>query len=154
MKRMKLLFEQYVMITAGIVLGIALEAVICRLDGTELQFMWHMPLSIVVAGVLGALPTLLLVDADAVRVDYSFWRVILHFFLVFIAIALVGILFAWFGDLRSFLFFTVIFACVYAFVWGGTTLICMHDARIINNALRARDSAPDNDDDEPPVALE
>ena len=153
MKRLKLFFEQYIMITAGIVFGIAIESAVYRLTGTKLEFPWHLPLSVVVAGILGTLPSLLLVNGDAAAKDLSFRRVTLHFFIVFAAVALTGALFGWFDDLRSFLFVAAIFVCVYAFVWLGTVLVCMHDARVINSALRARDGGADDDDEEPPVAL-
>ena len=124
MNILKKLFVQSMVISTSILFLNGISAVIQHFRGTDLVLQWYHPLTIVLAGILCAVPTILL-------------RVALHCLALYAVIAGAGYLFGWYTDTESFLSVSVIFFLVYAFVWLSSLWLDKQDEKKINRALDA-----------------
>ena len=66
MKRAKIIFNQTLMISTGILFGLGIQALINYLAGgkAEITWPWYIPLSVILTGFLCALATALLIDRE------------------------------------------------------------------------------------------
>ena len=118
-------------------MNILINAVIQHLRGTDLVLQWYHPLTIVLVGILCAVPTILLRDSDTWDRKTFRLRVALHCLALYAVIAGAGYLFGWYTDTESFLSVSVIFFLVYAFVWLSSLWLDKQDEKKINRALDA-----------------
>ena len=154
MKKLKFLFEQYIMITSGIVTAMALEAILVHfLADEDLHFPWHLPISVLVGGVVGSLPTLLLWQADDTFRKLPRWRVVVHLLLTYGAVSCTGWLFSWFNDFLSFLIVSVMFFIIYALVWAGSRYLRAREVALINRALQELEKTGTDDKEEEPEQI-
>ena len=68
MKKWKIVFNQTLMISTGILFGLGVQKLIewLRNKDTSINWPWYIPLSIILTGFLCALATLFLIDRDGV----------------------------------------------------------------------------------------
>ena len=132
MEKIKFLFQQTMMISFGILVGISFQGLIY---GNEIYFTWYHPLSILISGVVCSLPTLILwSDKEVSRKKYII-QIIVHFLLLFAIVMTMGKIFRWYTVIEGALFVAGEFIFVYVFVWVATTWIGAVDGKNINNAL-------------------
>ena len=122
MNILKKLFVQSMVISTSILFLNGISAVIQHFRGTDLVLQWYHPLTIVLAGILCAVPTILLRDYDTWDRKTFRLRVALHCLAT---------------DTESFLSVSVIFFLVYAFVWLSSLWLDKQDEKKINRALDA-----------------
>jgi len=134
---LKKLFVQSMAISTSILFLNGINAVIQHLRGTDLVLQWYHPLTIVLVGILCAVPTILLRDSDTWDRKTFLLRVSLHCLALYAVIAGAGYLFGWYIDAESFLSVSVIFFLVYAFVWVSSLWLDKQDEKKINRALDA-----------------
>lgn len=137
MNILKKLFVQSMAISTSILFLNGISAVIQHLRGTDLVLQWYHPLTIVLVGILCAVPTILLRDSDTWDRKTFLLRVSLHCLALYAVIAGAGYLFGWYIDAESFLSVSVIFFLVYAFVWVSSLWLDKQDEKKINRALDA-----------------
>ncbi len=137
MNILKKLFVQSMAISTSILFLNGINAVIQHLRGTDLVLQWYHPLTIVLVGILCAVPTILLRDSDTWDRKTFLLRVSLHCLALYAVIAGAGYLFGWYIDAESFLSVSVIFFLVYAFVWVSSLWLDKQDEKKINRALDA-----------------
>ena len=137
MNILKKLFVQSMAISTSILFLNGINAVIQHLRGTDLVLQWYHPLTIVLVGILCAVPTILLRDSDTWDRKTFLLRVSLHCLALYAVIAGAGYLFGWYIDAESFLSVSVIFFLVYAFVWLSSLWLDKQDEKKINRALDA-----------------
>ena len=137
MNILKRLFVQSMVISTSILFLNGISAVIQHFRGTDLVLQWYHPLTIVLAGILCAVPTILLRDYDTWDRKTFRLRVALHCLALYAVIAGAGYLFGWYIDAESFLSVSVIFFLVYAFVWLSSLWLDKQDEKKINRALDA-----------------
>lgn len=137
MEKIKILFQHMTMIAAGITAAISIEAVLYYwLWDRALTFEWHMPVSIVIVAVFGALPSLILfTDRPLPRRRFHF-RIFLHCMALYLLAITVGYFFDWYDDIGEFIFVSVDFFLVYGFVWFGTMWLGLADEKKINEAIK------------------
>ena len=137
MNILKKLFVQSMAISTSILFLNGINAVIQHLRGTDLVLQWYHPLTIVLVGILCAVPTILLRDSDTWDRKTFLLRVSLHCLALYAVIAGAGYLFGWYIDAESVLSVSVIFFLVYAFVWVSSLWLDKQDEKKINRALDA-----------------
>ena len=137
MNILKKLFVQSMVISTSILFLNGISAVIQHFRGTDLVLQWYHPLTIVLVGILCAVPTILLRDSDTWDRKTFLLRVSLHCLALYAVIAGAGYLFGWYIDAESFLSVSVIFFLVYAFVWVSSLWLDKQDEKKINRALDA-----------------
>ena len=137
MNILKKLFVQSMAISTSILFLNGINAVIQHFRGTDLILQWYHPLTIVLVGILCAVPTILLRDSDTWDRKTFLLRVSLHCLALYAVIAGAGYLFRWYIDAESFLSVSVIFFLVYAFVWVSSLWLDKQDEKKINRALEA-----------------
>ena len=93
MSKLKLLYTQASFITVGIFLGVGITQFIYHLLGDAYALEWHFTLSVILAGILCALPTLLLVGDNIKNIKL---KIAIHFVLQFVIVTLLGFLFKWY----------------------------------------------------------
>ena len=131
----KKLFVQSMAIATAILLLNGINAVIQHFAGKDIIMQWYHPITIVLTGVLCALPTVLLRDADQWD-RKTFWiRVSVHCLSLYVIVVGAGFLFGWYEDLESYVSVSVIFFIVYAFVWISSHWLDKQDEKKINHAL-------------------
>jgi len=135
MKMVKKLFIQSMIISTSILFLNGINMVIQHFAGNDLTLQWYHPVTIVLTGILCALPTILLRDSD--RWDRkTFWfRASLHCLLLYAVILGAGWVFGWYDDVKSLISISVIFFIIYAFVWLSSHWLDKQDEKMINHAL-------------------
>ena len=135
MNIVKKLFVQSMIISTSILFLNGINMVIQHFAGNDITLQWFHPVSIILTGILCALPTILLRDSD--RWDrMTFWRrVPLHCLLLYAVVAGAGWLFGWYNDAESLISISVIFFIIYVFVWLSSHWLDKQDEKKINHAL-------------------
>ena len=131
----KKIFVQSMAIATAILFLNGINAVIQHFAGNDIVMQWYHPITIVLTGVLCALPTALLRDMDQWDRKTFLVRVSVHCLSLCAIVAGAGWLFRWYTDLESFVSVTVIFFIVYAFVWLSSHWLDKQDEKKINHAL-------------------
>ncbi|RXE60587.1 DUF3021 family protein [Acetivibrio mesophilus] len=136
-ERIKTLFIQMLMISTGILFIISVEGVTYHLLGEEFSLDWYHPLSVLVAGFVCAIPTLLLMNYGEWSRKIFIIKLIIHMFLLYGIVVLMGYIFSWYTRWDGFLFVTIGYFLVYLFVWIASIWIGKQDEKKINKALEA-----------------
>lgn len=139
MNRFKLWLEQTMMISFAILVGIIVEGLIyCIFGGdplSEFKLSWIQLLSVVLTGAVCSVPTVIwLTDTDMPKNKFII-RLILHCIGLYVIVSVFGKIFDWYNQLDGFLFMTIIYFLVYAFVWVVTLWFHKRDDNKINKAL-------------------
>lgn len=134
MSKLKLLFLQTSFISLGIFFGVGITNLIMHFRGDTFIGEWYFLLSVILAGVLCSLPSLILY---AEKIKPFFIKIIIHFCTLFAAVSLLGWLFNWYSELMGYAIVMLIFIFVYIFVWLVTKWIYIKEDKEINNALNS-----------------
>ena len=135
MNMVKKLFVQSMIISTSILLLNGINMVIQHLRGNGLTLQWYHPVTIVLTGILCALPTVLLRGSDQWD-RKTFWRRIpLHCLSLYAVVAGAGRLFGWYDDAESLISISMIFFIIYVFVWLSSHWLDKQDEKKINHAL-------------------
>ena len=135
MNMAKKLFIQSMIISTSILLLNGINMVIQHFAGNDLVLQWYHPITIVLTGILCAIPTILLRDSDQWD-RRTFWRrVPLHCLLLYAVVAGAGWVFGWYRDAESLIGVSVIFFIIYVFVWLSSHWLDKQDEKKINHAL-------------------
>lgn len=137
MKKIKIIFNQALMISTAILFGLGVQALIRHLQGKEamIEWPWYIPLSIIITGFLCALPTWFLLEDDRPPKWYRLC-VPVHFFALWGIVSLCGFLFRWYTGIREYIPIVIMYVIIYAFVWIATTWISKREENKINEAIR------------------
>ena len=105
MKRAKIIFNQTLMISTGILFDLGIQALINYLAGgkAEITWPWYIPLSVILTGFLCALATALLIDREGEGRAFGKLAIVLHFLALFAVVAGFGWLFGWYEDVGGLL---------------------------------------------------
>lgn len=136
MNKLKFLFQQILLISFGILLGVGVEGLIYTWLEENFILEWYVPFSIIITSILCSLPTLLLVDIENISKSTYYVCLILHTVLLFIIVSIMGYLFKWYTSMKGFIFIIIIFAAVYVFVGVGSYLLSKQDEAKINKVLK------------------
>lgn len=136
MNKMKLIFQQTLMISSGILFGLGIQAMIRYFaEGQEyFTWQWYIPLTVVLTGFLTSLPSLIYLS-DEKKEGKQTGKVILHFLAVGAMVSLAAYLFDWYETIYEYLIILLMYVLIYNFVWIGTMWIRKSDDRKINEAL-------------------
>ena len=137
MSNAKKIFVQSMAIATAILFLNGINAVIQHFAGNDIILQWYHPITIVLTGILCALPTALLRDKDQWDRKTFRIRVAFHCLLLYAVVAGAGWLFGWYNDPDSFASVSIIFFIVYVFVWLSSHWLDKQDEKKINNALDA-----------------
>ncbi len=130
MNKLKMLFTQASFISVGIFLGVGIAQVIYHLMDDVYAPEWYFTLSVIFAGIICSLPSLLLCVEN-----FKTYLIAVHFGILFIAVSLLGFLFKWYTNLIGYFIVMGIFVCVYVFTWFAMLWIYKKDDKAINSAL-------------------
>lgn len=131
----KKIFVQSMAIATAILFLNGINAVIQHFAGNDIVLQWYHPITIVMTGILCALPTVLLREADQWD-RKTFWaRVSIHCLTLYVIVTGAGWIFKWYTDVKSFISVSIIFFIVYAFVWLLSHWLDKQDEKKINSAL-------------------
>ena len=141
MNIVKKLFVQSMAISVSLLLINGIHMVVKHFSGQDIVMLWYHPISILLTGVLCALPTLLLRNMEEWPPRVFLRRVALHGLLLYAIVAGAGRLLGWYEDTAGFVCVSVIFLTVYIFVWLISHWMDRQDVKKINSALDSiRDS--------------
>ncbi len=132
MSKLKMLFLQTSFISLGIFLAVGIAQTIMHFMGNTYATDWYFLLSVIFAGVLCSLPSLILYNE---KIMPFFIKILIHFTLIFAAVSLLGWLFKWYTGFIDYAFVILIFVFVYVFVWVMTKWFYVKEDKEINNAL-------------------
>lgn len=138
MNKVKLIFNQTLMISTAILFGIGVENVfyLLKFGDKTMTWPWYIPLSIVFTGFLCSLPTLLIIDMDNLSEKRCRIRIFLNFISVGAIVSLSGFIFDWFNSLTDYLIIVVMYVLIYIFVWVATLWILKNEEKKINAAIK------------------
>lgn len=135
MKTMKILFEQTMLVSTGILFLIGAEGVACHFLGTEFQLDWYQPIAILLTGFLCSIPTLMFWDENLG--GKRFWCYVgLHCVIEFGIVSLAGWVFRWYTTIGGYLVMVLFYFFVYGFAWLSSLWMEKVDEDRINQALK------------------
>ena len=135
MNKIKMLFQQTTMISSMVLLAIGIEGVVRHMAGFDFILEWYHPLSIVLTGFLGALPTPLVWNKSNRRKKFLF-MLVAHCILLFGVVSLMGFLFRWYSNAVEYMFVAIAFFVIYVLVWIATFWLVRRDEVKINRAIQ------------------
>ena len=135
MNILKKLFVQSMIISTSILFLNGINMVFRHFAGNDMTLQWFHPVTIILTGILCALPTALLRDSDQWDRKTFRRRVPLHCLSMYAVVAGAGWLFGWYEDAESLISISVIFFTIYAFVWLSSHWLDKQDEKKINHAL-------------------
>lgn len=138
MHKVKLIFNQTLMVSTAILFWIGIQALISHfVFGSEwLTLKWYIPLSICLAGFLCSLPSYILFDLDRLERSAVRIRFVLHFILVGGIVNLCSFIFAWYNTPLDFLILWLVYIIIYVFVWAVTAWFTKENEKKINEAIK------------------
>ena len=138
MNKIKILFNQTLMISTAILFGVGIQMLICHFFENDdiLTWPWYVPLSIVLTGFLCSLPTMVLIYDTEVPGKRMLVRIAIHFVLVGSVVSLCGFLFKWYETLDEYLPILIMYIVIYLFVWAATGWLTKSDEKKINAAIK------------------
>ena len=131
----KKIFIQSMAISMSLFLLNGINMVIRHFAGQDIVMLWYHPITIILTGVLCALPTLLLRNMDQWEPKVFVRRVALHGLTLYAVVVGMGRLLGWYEDLGGFRCISVIFWVIYVFVWLSSHWMDKQDEKKINQAL-------------------
>ena len=102
-----MLFTQASFISVGIFLGVGIAQVIYHLMGDEYAPEWYFSLSVILAGIICSLPSLILCVEN-----FKTYLIAVHFGILLIAVSLLGFLFKWYTNLIGYFIVMGIFGFI------------------------------------------
>lgn len=136
MDKLKIVFQQTLMISTGILFIVGIEGFLSHLMGKSFTLEWYDPLSMILTGFLCSLPTwLLILKEDSVK-KHFIWTLILHCLALWAIVSIMGWIFHWYSSPREYLFVAIAYFAVYVFVWAATIWIQRSEDNKINEALK------------------
>lgn len=137
MNKIKIVFNQTLMIVSAIVFGIGVQMAVLHVTGEfeEMHWPWYIPLSIVLTGFLCAVPTSIFLK-EGLSGKAMWARNVFHFLYVGAVVGVCGYLFGWYRSFREALPIFVMYVLIYAFVWIVTIWFAKTDEKKINDAIR------------------
>ena len=134
-EKMKISFLNFLLISTGILFLISVEGIVYHMLGEEFSLPWYIPLSVILAGIICSAPTLLLLSFSEFSKRQFIARLIIHLIILYGIIVGLGYLFSWYRHWDGFLFLTVGYLMIYAFVWVGSIWLRKREDKMINDAL-------------------
>ena len=137
MSKLKILFNQTLMISTAVLFGVGVQTFLrFVLEGwADFTWPWYTPLSIVLTGFLCALPTTLILDTEGLSGKKALLRNLVHFILVGGVLSLCGYLFGWYDNLTDYIPILIMYILIYFFVWFSTLWLLKADEKKINKAI-------------------
>ncbi len=140
MTKVKIVFNQTLMISTAILFGIGIQWWIEYMSGGSgtVVWYWYSPFEIIFTGFMGAVPTVLICDwkgrgLGKMRLGI---RLFLHFICLGAMVSFCGYLFKWYGGWKEYLPIAVMYVLIYGFVWAVTRWLTKSDAKKINEVLK------------------
>ena len=137
MKTIKLIFNQTLMISTGVLFVLGVQAMINALLYQDMQIVWdwYTPFTILFTGFLCSIPTVIFVDDGEKAFGFSL-KVVIHFLALFAVVSLCGKLFGWYSSLKGYICIILMYILIYFFVWVATYWLLKNDDNKINKALK------------------
>ena len=136
MKIVKVIVFQAMMITFGIVAVVGISTAVEHFRGAgEWSIQWYHPLSFILCGILGAIPTVVWYNMEALNKKQFLVRLILHCLCLYIVVMACGYFFKWYSALDGFIGVSISFFLVYGFVWAATAFGFKQDEKEISAAI-------------------
>lgn len=135
MTKFKLMFEQVLLISFGIVIVMSFGGIFAHFTEHDIYFSWYHLLSIPLTGIACSLPSMLLMEMEHMSRKGMILRMVLHCVLVYAITMIMGCLFSWYDSVVGFVAVTVSYFLVYHFVWVGASILGKQEAHEINAAL-------------------
>ena len=137
MTKLKILFNQTLMISTAVLFGVGVQTFLRFVlwEQADFTWPWYTPLSIVLTGLLCALPTTLILDTEGVSGKKALLRNLVHFILVGGVVSLCGYLFGWYESPADYIPILIMYILIYFFVWFSTLWLLKADEKKINEAI-------------------
>ena len=135
MSKLKILFHQVCMISAGILFIIGINGTVVHLKGKNFELLWYYPFSILLVAFLSALPTYLLILKEWGKQKRFLLNLILHCLSVWTIVAAAGWVFKWYCTWKQLLILAIEYIVIYIFVWVVSWWSFLAEDKKINRAL-------------------
>ncbi len=123
------------MISTAILFLIGIGSAVEFLFGEEISLPWYLPLSIICAGIVCALPSLLLMGFDKWKKKKLIIMIAIHLVVNYLIVAGLGYVFRWYTKVSGFISVSISFVLIYIFVWAASIWTANREVKEINSAL-------------------
>jgi len=136
MGKIKLIFNQTLMISSGILFGLGIEELVEFLTtgDDKLTWQWYIPLSIIFAAFACSVPSIMFYTDRASERVFGL-KVLIHFICIFATVSFFAWLFGWYSTFGGYLVIAVMIFIIYGFTWAATYWLLKRDEEKINEAL-------------------
>lgn len=134
-KRIKMLFEQVLLVSFLINLAVGIEGVYFWIKDGEFYYRAILPFSVIIGSILTCLPSGLIYTEEVVKPAVRSIRIALHAVITCAVIMLTGYVFKWYTNFNEALYVFVAFVVIYILVWIVMYWLGKSDEKAINNAL-------------------
>lgn len=141
----KMVISHFFVITVAVLLVTSISEIIDHGFSFDYTFSTSYPWTIILTGVLGALPSFLFYFKKEPTRKQFLIRTIIHFVLIVALILTEGKLVGWYSDLGEGLSSFVAILAIYVLVWLATYLTGKNTAKGINKALQNFNSKNDDE---------
>ena len=136
MNKLKVIFNQTLMISSAILFGLGIEETVefLLIGDAHMTWQWYIPLSIILTAFVCSVPSVIFMDDRSTGKKFIL-KVVIHFFCIFAAVSLFGMVFGWYTTLSGYLVIAVMIFIIYGFTWSATYWLNKSDEKKINSAL-------------------
>lgn len=138
MSKIKFLYQHAIIIAVGILFVVAIEGLLLHFTGKgdEFALQWYHPISMIISGIICAIPSLALEGYEELETRKFVMRIAIHFTLLYCVVMLLGYIFVWYDSVSGFAYVSVAYIVVYIIVWASSIWIYRQDDVKINEALK------------------
>jgi len=138
MNKAKIIVKDMIIIMAAMIVGLGIQETLLHFSkGTSMiEMPWYIPLSIVLAAFLCALPSAFINDMDHLTKKQINGRIFLHFVCLKLVVTICGYIFGWYSTGLEYAAILIVFLIIYISVWLISWWLGKRDEESINQALK------------------
>lgn len=136
MNKLKLLFQQTILLSTAILFVIGVEGLAAHFIGWDFELDWYYPACIIFTGFLCSLLTVLIFRDEYTSKRRFIFHVILHCLSEFVVVSVAGFWFHWYDSLSKYWILVIQYFTVYFFAWAATLWVRKVDENRINEVLK------------------
>lgn len=138
MSKARIIVKDMMIIMAAMIVGLGIQETLLHFfKGIRMiEMPWYIPLTIVLAAFLCALPSAFINDMDHLTKEQINVRIYLHFICLKLVVTICGYVFGWYSTGLEYAAILIVFLIIYVSVWLISWWFGKRDAESINRALK------------------
>lgn len=138
MSKARIIVKDMMIIMAAMIVGLGIQETLLHFFKgiSMIEMPWYIPLTIVLAAFLCALPSAFINDMDHLTKEQINVRIYLHFVCLKLVVTICGYVFGWYSTGLEYATILIVFLILYVSVWLISWWLGKRDEESINRALK------------------